>query len=85
MHLILNHVAEFQEVGDTYRSGLVKLLSGLTVIEVSRAKTWQTCLVSPFLQIFKMGSIEDRSSKFHAETLTCSTENGLENLAEVHS
>ena len=85
MHLVLNHVTELKEVSDTYCSWLVKALTCLTIIEVSRAETWQTCLVSPLSQVIKLSTVEDRCSELNTKLLTGSTEDSLENLSKVHS
>ena len=85
MHLILNHVTELQEVGDTYGSRLVETFTGLTVIQVSRAEARQSSLVSPLCEVIQLGTIEDGRRELHAKTLTSSTQDGLENLSEVHT
>ena len=78
-------MTKLEEVSDTHGGGLVKLLTCLTVIEVCRAEVRQTCLVSPLREVLKMSTVEDRRSKLDAELATSSTEDGLENLTEVHS
>ena len=63
-------MTEFQEVGDTYCCRLVEHLTGLTVIQVSRAETWQTGLVGPLLEVFQLSTIEDWCRELHTQSFT---------------
>ena len=83
MHLVLNHVTELEEVGDTYGSRLVEALTSLTIIQVGRAQTWQTCLVGPLSEVVELSTVEDRSSELNTQLLTGSTEDSLEDLTKV--
>ena len=85
MHLVFYHVAELQEVGHTDGSRLVELLAGLTIIYIGRAEAGQTCLVGPLGEVVELGTVEDRSGKLDTELLTGSTEDGFEDLTEVHT
>ncbi len=85
MHLILNHMSQFQEVCDTYCSRLVEHFTRLTVIKVCRTEVWQSCLVCPISQVLKFCTIEDRCSKLDTQTLTCCTKDCLEYLPKVHT
>jgi len=85
MHLILNHVTELQEVGDTNGSLLVERLTRLTIINSRRAEVRQTGLLCPLTQVFKLSTVEDWSSELHTEFLTCSTKNSLEDLSQIHT
>ena len=85
MHLILNHVTQLQEVSDTYCSRLVEALTSLTVIEMSRAETRQTCLVSPLCEVIELCTVKNRGSELHTKALTCSTEDSLKDLTKVHT
>ena len=85
MHLVFNHVAQLQEVGDTHSGRLVEHFARLTIKQVGRAESWQTSLVCPLLQVFEFGTVENRCGKLHAETLAGSTKDSLENLTEVHT
>ena len=85
MHLVLNHVTEFQEVCHTYCSRLVEALACLTIIKVCRAEVRQTCLVCPFREVLKVSTVEDRCSELDAELTAGSTEDSLEDLTEVHT
>ncbi|CUP64901.1 Uncharacterised protein [Segatella copri] len=85
VHLILNHMTQLQEVSHTNSSWLVKLLSCLTIIKVSRAETWQACLICPFREIIQFSTIKDRSSKLYTQLFTCSTQDTLEYLTKIHT
>ena len=85
MHLVFHHVAELQEVCYSHCSRLVELLACLAVVEVGGAQVGQAGLVGPLCQVVELGTIEDRGGELDAEALAGSTEDGLENLAEVHT
>ena len=46
MHLVLNHVAEFQHVGHTHRSLLLECLTRTTVVQSGLAVTGKPCFVA---------------------------------------
>ena len=85
MHLVLNHMAELKEVGDTYRCWLVEALTSLSVIQICRAEVWHAGLVSPLTEVFKLCAVEDRGSELNSKLAAGSTENSLEYLAKVHT
>ena len=85
MHLVLYHVTKLQEVGNTYRCRLVKLLTCLTIIQMGRAEAGKSCLICPLGKVLQFSTIEDWRSELHTKTLTGSTEDSLENLTEVHT
>ena len=85
VHLVFDHVTELEEVGHANSSGLVELLTGLTIVEASGAKTRQTCLVGPLCEVVELSTIKDRSGELHTKLTTGSTEDGLEDLTEVHT
>ena len=85
MHLVLNHVTKLEEVGDTHCSRLVETLSCFTIIEICRTKVRKSCLICPLCEVLKFCTIKDRCCKLHTELASSSSEDGLENLAEVHT
>ena len=85
VHLVFNHVTKLQEVSYAHGSRLVELLTCFAIVEVSRAETGQFGLVCPLGKVFKVGTVEDRCCEFQAQLLTGSTEDGLENLSQVHT
>ena len=85
MHLVFNHVAELEHVNHAYGSGLVKALAGTAVIQVGLAVAGQSSLVGPFVEVVESGAVKDGSGEFLAELAAGPTENGLENLTEVHT
>ena len=85
MHLVFNHVTELQEVGHTNGCRLVELLTGLAVVEACGAEARQAGLVGPLGEVVELGTVEDGRSKLHTELTAGSTEDGLEDLTEVHT
>ena len=85
MHLVFNHVAEFQHVSHTNRCLLVESLTSSAIIKLRRAVARQASLVCPLTQVFEFRTIEDWRSELHAEFLTSCTEHGLENQTQVHT
>ena len=85
VHLVLNHVTQLEEVGNTHCGWLVEALASLAVVEIGRAEARQSGLVSPFCQVVELRTIEDRSGKLHAHLLSCCAKDSFENLSEVHS
>ena len=85
MHLVLNHVAEFQHVGHTHRSLLLECLTRTTVVQSGLAVTGKPCFVGPLVQVVQRGTVEDRSSKLHSQILTGTSQNSLEYLTDVHT
>ncbi len=85
MHLIIDHVTELHEVGDTDGSHLVEGLTGLTVIELGLTATGESGFVGPLVELLHGTTVEDRRSELHAEFLASPTENRLEDLADIHT
>ena len=85
MHLIVNHVAQLQEVSHTHRSRLVETLTSTTIIQVRLTVARNTSFVCPFVQIIQSRTIEDRSSELNVQLTSGPTQHGLENLSQVHT
>ena len=85
MHLVFNHVTQFQHVGHTYSSLLLERLSRTTIVQSSFAITRQTCFISPCVQVVQRSSIKDRSSKLNAQLLSCTSQYGFKDLTNVHT
>src|SRR5450631_127012 len=64
MHLIINHMVQLNYVDDPNRSFLVKPISGLTVIQVGMAETWQARFFNMLGYFFHRCTIENRRCEF---------------------
>ena len=85
VHLVLDHVAELQEVSDAHRGRLVEALTRLAIVDIGGAEVGESGLVGPLLQVLQLGTVEDRGGKLHAQALSCGAEDSLEDLSEVHT
>src|ERR1700754_2003978 len=70
VHLIINHVMQFDYVNDPYRCFLVEAIPCFTIIKVSVTETRQTSLLDMFSDLFNSSTVKDWSSKFHTKLLT---------------
>ena len=85
MHLVFNHVAEFQHVGDTHCGWLVEAKACFTIVEISTSVARKLSLVGPFAEVVEVSTIEDWSCELHTEFGTSRAEDGFENLTDVHT
>ena len=85
MHLVVNHMAEFDHIDHTYGCRLVKVVAGDSVTEFGLAVFWNACLVSVLADVLDAGTVENRGAELQAELCAGPAEYGLVDLAEVHS
>ena len=85
MHLVVNHVAQFQHVDYADCRRLVETLTGSTVIQVGATATRYTSFSSVFIDLFEACTIEDRGSKLQSQFTTCPTQYGFVDLSQVHT
>ncbi len=85
MHLVLDHMAEFEHIDHTHGGGLVETLAGAAVVEVGLSITGNACLVGPFVEVFHRRTVENRGGELLAQLAAGPSEYGLENLSEVHT
>ena len=58
VHLVFDHVAEFEHVDDAYGSGLVEAFAGTAVVEICLAVAWYACLIGPVVEVVERGAVE---------------------------
>ena len=85
VHLVFDHVAEFEHVDDAYGSGLVEAFAGTAVVEICLSVAGYACLIGPVVEVVERGAVENRGGEFLAEFASGPSEYGLENLSEVHT
>ena len=85
VHLVLDHVTELKHVDDAYGGGLVEAFAGAAVVEVGLAVAGQTGLVGPCVEVIEGSAVEDRGGELLAEFTAGPSEDGLEDLSEVHT
>ena len=85
MHLIFNHVTEFQHISHTNSCRLVELFTGTTITKISLTVTRQTGLVCPLIEIFHGSTIKDRSCKLHTQRFSGTSENSFKYLSDIHT
>ena len=85
MHLVVNHVSELDHIDHAHGSRLVEVVSRAAVAESGFTELRNTCLLGVVANLIDACTVEDRSAELHAELFSGPTENGLVNLAEVHT
>ena len=85
MHLVIDHVSEFHEVGHADRSHLVEGFACSAVVELRLAGAGQSRLVGPLVEGLQGTSVEDRSGETYAQFLSGPAEDGLEDLSDIHT
>ena len=85
VHLVIDHVTELEEVGHPNGRGLVEALTGTPVVEVGLTVARQASLVRPGVHIIERSTVEDRCGELAVQTTTRPSQDGLEDLTEVHS
>ena len=85
MHLIVDHVAEFQHVDDTHCCRLVETFTSTTIVQVGTAVTRKACLVGQLVDFLKRCTVEDWSSKVDTQLQASPTKHSFENLTQVHT
>ena len=85
MHLVINHVSQFQHVDHTHGCRLVETFSRSSVIQIGGSESRHTCLVRVFVDIVQRGTIKNRSCKLQSQILSGPTQHGFEYLSQVHT
>ena len=85
MHLIVNHVMQFDDVDDTHGSFLVETLPCFTIIQVCMAKVRKLCLSDQVFNFLYRSTIKYRCSELKAQLFTRPSEDSLIYLPEVHT
>ena len=85
MHLVINHMTEFDHIDDTDSSELVEPVSCSTISEVSAAISRKSGLICVSTDFIKACTVENRCTELDSKSLACPSEDGLVNLTEVHS
>ena len=85
MHLVVNHVTQFDHIDDTDCSILVEPVSCTTVSKMSSSEPRKACLICIITDRVNAGTVENRCTELDAQFGTCPSENGLVNLTEVHT
>ena len=85
MHLVVDHVVEFEHIDVADGGGLVETLAGLAVVEVGAAVFREASLTHIAVDLFEGGAIEDRRLETFAQLVASPTEDGFIDLTEVHT
>ena len=67
VHLVVDHVAQFEHVGHADGGRLVETLARLAVVEVGAAAARDTCLGGILVDLVERSAVEDRRGELHAQ------------------
>src|SRR5690606_22668289 len=84
VHLVVDKVSELQHVRNTNRYRLIEAFAREAVVQVRAAERRQPCFFQFLLYIFDGRAVEDRCGILASKFMTSPSENGFEDLTQVH-
>ncbi len=84
MHLVINHVSQFEHVDHTYRGRLVKTFTGTPVVEIGGAVAGYAGFFSQTVDLILAGTVKYRCRELHSQLLAGPSQYALIYLTEVH-
>ncbi len=85
MHLVVDHMAEFDHVDDADGRRLVEPVSCSSVPDVGLSESWKIGLVGVLVDLVELCSVENRGRELQSEVLSGPAEDGLVDLSQVHT